>query len=273
MAVFEDLELAAAAIATQTGQDRHDVGVVLGSGLGQFPASVEDAVSIAYEEIPGFPSCRVEGHAGHAYSATFGSNRVLLLAGRIHAYEGHPMDRVTFAVRSAVRAGCKTIVLTNAAGGCGEDLAAGDLVLIRDHINLTGRNPLEGDHDPRLGPRFPDMTDVYSLRLRSVAREAADASEVELKDGVYAWLLGPSYETPAEIRMVQIVGGDMVGMSTVPEAIAARHMGAEVLGISLITNLAAGISGLPLSHEEVSATGQESAARFGSLLTHMLAML
>ncbi|HEY7704118.1 MAG TPA: purine-nucleoside phosphorylase [Acidimicrobiia bacterium] len=273
MADFEALQAAAAAISDQTEQERHDVGVVLGSGLGQYPKQVEGAISIAYESIAGFPSCRVEGHSGTAYSAAFGSNLVLLLSGRVHAYEGHPLDRVTFAVRTAVMAGCRTIVLTNAAGACGEDLAPGDLVLIRDHLNLTGRNPLEGDNDPRLGPRFPDMSDVYSLRLRSVAREAADAAGVELKDGVYAWLLGPSYETPAEIRMVQAIGGDMVGMSTVPEAIAARHMGAEVLGISLITNLAAGMSGQPLSHEEVSASGQQAAGRFGQLLSSLLPMV
>jgi purine-nucleoside phosphorylase len=180
------------------------------------------------------------------------------------------MGTVVFAVRTAARAGCRTVVLTNAAGGCGDGMAAGDLVLIRDHLNLTGRNPLVGDNDERLGPRFVDMTDTYTPGLRSLAREIGDDVDVPLAEGVYAWFLGPTYETPAEVEMARRLGADLVGMSTVPEAIAARHMGARILGISLVTNLAAGISPTPLSHEEVAAAAAEASDRFGRLLAALL---
>jgi purine-nucleoside phosphorylase len=270
---FEDLHRAATAITEATGHESHQAAVVLGSGLGSYPDGLENTTSIDYGDLPGFPRPNVEGHQGRLVSAQFGDNRVLLLAGRVHAYEGHPLDAVVFAVRSCLLAGCRTVVLTNAAGGCGPGLEPGDLVLISDHLNLSGRNPLVGANDDRLGPRFPDLSDVYNSELRLLARRAGDETGIALKEGVYAWFLGPSYETPAEVRMAVGLGADLVGMSTVPEAIAARHMGARVIGISLVTNLAAGISPIPLSHEEVQTTALAARERFASLLTALLPRL
>lgn len=271
--LFDRLQHAASVLADRTGSARHDVVAVLGSGLGGFPSQIEGAVAVPYSDIPGFPLPDVQGHAGTAYSARFGENRVLMLAGRAHAYEGHDMDTITFAVRAAIVAGCRTVLLTNACGGCGEGLVAGDLVLITDHLNLTGRSPLVGPNDDRLGPRFPDMSAVYTPRLRSLALDVAAEVDVRLAQGIYAWFLGPAYETPAEVRMAQRLGADLVGMSTVPEATAARHMGAEVIGISLVTNLAAGISSTPLSHAEVTVTAAAARDRFSRLLEGLLPRL
>ncbi len=270
---YPELQAAAAAVAAQTGRDRHRVGAVLGSGLSAYATSREGATEVAYDRIPGFPAPKVEGHAGSVFSVDMDGVPVLLLAGRVHTYEGWAMDEVVFGVRCAVMSGCTTVLLTNAAGGIGAHLAPGDLVTISDHINLTGRNPLAGPNDDRIGPRFPDLTDLYSQELRRVAQAVAAGLDVELKEGVYAWLLGPSYETPAEIRMLERLGADLVGMSTVPEAIAVRHMGARVLGISLVTNLAAGISATPLSHEEVQETAAATRERFSRLLDHLLPRL
>ncbi len=258
---YEDLMVAARFIANATRR-KHSVAMVLGSGLGGYGAEDPGTIAMPYLDIPGFPVTKVRGHRGTLYSLqTDGSeNAILMFSGRAHAYEGLPLSDVVFGVRTAVAAGCKTLVLTNAAGGVSEHLEPGDLALITDHLNLSGMNPLIGENDERVGPRFPDMTDVYDPRLRSLAQEAANAAGVELKSGVYAWFSGPSYETPAEIEMVRRLGADLVGMSTVPEAIAARHMGANVLGISLVTNKAAGMSPAPLSHEEVT-TSAEGARR------------
>lgn len=267
------LDDAVDAIARSTGNAAHDVAVVLGSGLGSYPDTLAGVTVIDYTEIPGFPLPGVEGHAGRLHSARIGENRVLLMAGRAHAYEGEGLDVVTFPVRTAVRAGCRTIVITNAAGGCGDGLSRGDLVLLRDHLNLAGMNPLVGPNADELGPRFPDMTEAYASELRARAHEAAERAGVTLGEGVYAWFLGPAYETPAEVRMARILGADLVGMSTVPEVIAARHMGAGVLGISLVTNLAAGISETPLSHREVAETAAEAATRFAALLDELLPTL
>lgn len=268
---YDELRAAVAAIARGTGRDRHHIALVLGSGLSGYAAGLPGATEIPYSSIPGFPVPSVEGHSGSLYSAPVGERGVLVLAGRVHTYEGWAMEDVVFGVRTAVLAGCSEVVLTNAAGGVGESMAPGDLVLISDHLNLTGRNPLVGANDDRLGPRFPDMSEVYSPRLRSVAHDAAAAAGLELREGVYAWFLGPSYETPAEVQMAKRLGADLVGMSTVPEAIAARHMGAEVLGISLVTNLAAGISEAPLSHSEVQQTADAARDRFTALLDRFLA--
>lgn len=266
---YEDLTAAAAAITEQTGRDRYAAALVLGSGLSSYAAGLPDAVEIPYTEIPGFPVPSVEGHGGSLFSADAGGP-VLVLAGRVHAYEGWPLDKVVFAVRTAVLCGCSKIVLTNAAGGVADGLSPGDLVLITDHLNLTGRNPLVGPNDDRLGARFPDMSEVYDPALRQQAREAALETGVPVAEGVYAWMLGPTYETPAEIQMVKRLGADLVGMSTVPEAIAARHMGARVLGISLVTNLAAGIAKHPLSHEEVVETAASARQRLTALLDALL---
>jgi purine-nucleoside phosphorylase len=215
----------------------------------------------------------VEGHTGSLFSAQPGDAPILCLAGRVHTYEGWEMGDVVFGVRTAATAGCRSVVLTNAAGGVGERLEPGDLVLLTDHLNLAARNPLAGANDDRLGPRFPDMSEVYSAELRALAKEAAAEAGVDLKEGVYAWFLGPSFETPAEVQMAKRLGADLVGMSTVPEAIALRHMGTRVLGISLVTNLAAGISPAPLSHEEVQETADAARDRFTALVDGMLKRL
>ena len=272
-APYDRLLETAAVLEKRTGRKRHNVVVVLGSGLGEYTEGLEDPIAVPYTDLPGFPLPKAVGHAGTAYSARAGENRVLLLAGRAHAYEGHSMDVVTFPIRTAIVAGCRIVVLSNAAGGCGDGIEPGDLVLITDHINLSGLSPLRGENDERLGPRFPDMTDVYTPALRDQAHAAATAAGVSLKEGVYLWWQGPMYETPAEIRMAKMLGADLVGMSTVPEATAARHMGAEVLGISLCTNLAAGMSGERLSADEVIETAAESAGQFGSLLDELLPRL
>jgi len=267
---LEALDRAVDAIAERTGRRRHSVALVLGSGLSDYAESLPGAIQMPYGEIPGFPTPRVEGHAGSLFSAEIADAGVLVFAGRVHTYEGWDMADVVFGVRTAVRSGCSTVGLTNAAGGVGDHLSPGDLVLISDHLNLTGRNPLVGPNDPGLGPRFPDMSAVYPERLRSLAKSVGDRAEVPLEEGVYAWFLGPSYETPAEVQMAKRMGADLVGMSTVPEAIAVRHMGGEVIGISLVTNLAAGISPTPLSHDEVTETAAAARDRFTRLLDALL---
>lgn len=264
---------AASEIARITGRKRHDAVVVLGSGLGDYPLSLTDAIAVPYAEIPGFPQPSAVGHAGTAYSAEMAESAILLLSGRAHAYEGGTMAEIVFAVRTAIIAGCRSVVLTNACGGCGEGMRPGDLVVLSDHINLAGLSPLSGENDERLGPRFPDMTDVYTPHLRHLAHEAAADAGIVLRTGVYAWFHGPMYETPAEVEMARRLGADLVGMSTVPEAVAARHMSADVLGISLVTNLAAGLGAGRLSADEVIAMGAASAGRFGRLLDVLLPRL
>jgi purine-nucleoside phosphorylase len=240
--------------------------VVLGSGLGAFAGMLEGAVSIPYDALPHWPRSRVEGHDGRLAIGRTGGTDVIALAGRCHAYEGHDWPAVTFAVRVLGTLGVKTLVLTNAAGGINAGFAKGALMVVDDHLNLTGGNPLAGPNDDRFGPRFPDMTDVYAPRLRQVADAAGEAIGLRLRHGVYAGVLGPSYETPAEIRYLRTIGADAVGMSTVAEAIVARHMGLEVLGVSCITNMAAGISPGPLDHGEVMATARRVRAQFTNLL-------
>ncbi len=264
------LDVAAAALTTATGRDGHDVAVVLGSGLSSYATRHGEATSVDVAELPGFPVPGAAGHSSLAYSTEMGTNQVLLLAGRAHVYEGYDVSEVVFPVQAAVRHGCHTIVLTNAAGGLGEGIGVGDLVAVTDHINLAGISPLRGIHDPRLGPRHPDMTDVYTPSLRELAAEAAASAGTELKEGVYAWCQGPMFETPAEIRMLQVIGADLVGMSTVPEATAARHLGAQVLAVSLCSNLAAGISAGRLTAEEVAEEGARAADRFGRLMDELL---
>lgn len=270
---YHTLMAASASIRMYTGVDRYDAAVVLGSGLGSYASTFEDGVEMKFEDIPGFPKPKVAGHSGSVVAAAVGDRNVLLYSGRVHAYEGWEMDDVVFGVRTAVACGAKRILLTNAAGGVNPQYSPGDLVMLSDHINLTGRNPLLGDNDDRLGPRFPDMSEVYSADLRSRLAETFEANGLTPHEGVYAWFLGPTYETPAEVQMAKTLGADLVGMSTVPEAIAIRHMGAEVLGISLVTNLAAGISDQPLSHEEVTETAAEAKDRFTSVVDQFLPTL
>ncbi|GMR02949.1 MAG: purine-nucleoside phosphorylase [Acidimicrobiia bacterium] len=267
---YHSIAAAAAFLAARTGVPHHDAVVVLGSGVGDYGTSFPDAIAIPYEAVPGFPVPKVAGHGGTLVSVTIGEQRLLLLSGRVHAYEGWEMSDVVFGVRTAVTTGAKRVLLTNAAGGVNPAYSPGDLVIISDHLNLTGRNPLVGPNDDRLGPRFPDMTSVYTPRLRRSLADIFKRVGIPAHEGTYAWFLGPSYETPAEVNMARIMGADLVGMSTVPEAIAATHMGAEIAGISLVTNLAAGISPTPLSHDEVTAIAARAKSTFGEVLDHFL---
>lgn len=241
------------------------LGLVLGSGLGGFAASLEGAARVPYADIPGFPTTSVEGHGGELVVGSVGGCRVACLSGRVHLYEGHPPSRVVLGVRLLAALGCRAALLTNAAGGIREDLAPGALLLVRDHLNLTGQNPLVGPSEPGF-PRFPDMTEIYDARLRVLALEVADEKGILLHEGVYAGLLGPSYETPAEIRMLRTLGADVVGMSTVHEAIALRHRGVRIGALSVVTNLAAGLGVGPLSHAEVQARGAAARQSLETLL-------
>jgi purine-nucleoside phosphorylase len=262
---------AADELGRRTGLPRHDVAVVLGSGWSGVGAALGPArAELPVTELPGFPVPAVPGHEGKVRSLMLGGKGVVVMIGRIHAYEGHPPASIVHGVRMAVLAGCTTVILTNAAGALRPGLAVGQPVLIRDHLNLTGRSPLTGlPHRDGIPSPFVDLTDLYSSRLR----QQAHAATSPLPEGVYAGLLGPSYETPAEIAMLRTLGADLVGMSTVLEAIAARHLGAEVMGLSLVTNAAAGLGGPALDHAEVLAAGQASAPALGDLIGRVLAYL
>jgi purine-nucleoside phosphorylase len=264
---FQVAERAASALAEATGIARHDAAVVLGSGWGDAAAGLGTLrAEIAMATVPGFPAPSVGGHKGTISSLAVGDGAVLVLAGRSHFYEGHPVATVVHGVRTAIAAGCRVVVLTNAAGSLNPALGVGTPVLLADHLNLTGASPMAGPFPADRGSRFVDLTDAYSPRLRALAR-AVDPS---LAEGVYAGLLGGAYETPAEIRMLRLLGADLVGMSTVLETIAARHLGAEVLGISLVTNLAAGLSAEGLDHHEVLAAGRDAGPRMVALLRGVL---
>ena len=269
---FERIEAAAAAVLARCGTPPA-TAIVLGSGLGDFADGLPDAVTLPYGDLPHWPVSRVVGHAGKLVVGTVSGRRVAVLSGRAHAYEGHDLSTVVFAARVMARVGVKELILTNAAGGINTGFASGALMVIDDHLNLMGSNPLVGPNDERMGPRFPDMSEVYSARLRRIADQAARARGVTVTHGIYAGLLGPSYETPAEIRYLRTIGADAVGMSTVPEAIAARHMGVEVLGISCITNMAAGVLNQPLVHSEVLETAQRVKGAFISLLEGIIERL
>ncbi len=231
------------------------IGVVLGSGLGAFADTLDDRVETAYSAIPGWPVSTAAGHAGKLVQGRIFSTDVIVLAGRAHLYEGYSAQQVTFGISELQRRGVKSVVLTNAAGGINEKYRPGDLVLISDHINLLGTNPLTGPNDDLLGPRFPDMTEAYSKEYREIAKRAGHELGIVLEEGVYAATPGPSYETPAEIRYMRAIGADLVGMSTVPETIVANHRGMKVLAISCVTNAAAGILPQKLVHEEVLEAG------------------
>ena len=252
------------------------VGIILGSGLGGFAAQVVDAVTIAYAEIPHFPQSTVVGHSGKLVLGTIGGVPVAVMQGRVHAYEGYAMEQVTFPTRVLGLLGCHTLIVTNAAGGIRADIAQGSLVAISDHINLTGTNAALGPNEPRFacapeaGQRFFDMSAAYSPALRRMAHAEAERQGIPLSEGVYVAVLGPSYETPAEIRAFRTLGADLVGMSTVHEVIVARHMGIEVLGISLVTNAAAGVLNEPIHHEEVMEIGRRVERQFTGLLTALV---
>lgn len=243
------------------------VGLVLGSGLGAFADGIEGLVKVPFGSIPHMPSPGVSGHAGNLCLGAVGGVPVACLQGRSHMYEGHDMDTVVFGVRLLAKLGCSAVLLTNAAGGIRPSFKPGTLMLMTDHINLTGKNPLVGKNEADLGPRFPDLTRAYDRELGALARKAAADVGVTLEEGVYAAMLGPSYETPAEIHMLRTIGADAVGMSTVPEVIALRHAGVRAAAISCITNMAAGMSGNLLDHSEVEETARETRGRFESLLS------
>ena len=272
ISIYDRVEAASAAVRGRCG-DMPETAVVLGSGLGDFADALLDPIVASYEGLPYWPATKVVGHAGRLVVGTIAGRRVAALSGRVHAYEGHDLATVAFPARVMGRLGVKHLVLTNAAGGINTGFSRGVLMIIDDHINLMGSNPLIGANDERFGPRFPDMSEVYSSRLRQIADEAARARGVPVSHGVYVAVHGPSYETPAEIRFFRAIGADAVGMSTVPEAITARHMGLEVLGISCITNMAAGVLPRPLVHDEVMETARRVRGSFIALLEGIIERL
>lgn len=260
----------AAAYIRQISPERPEIGLILGSGLGVLADLITEEVRIAYHDIPHFPVSTVEGHEGELLLGVIEGRRVVMMKGRFHMYEGYGPETTAFPVRVMKELGVTSLLVTNAAGGVNTDFSAGDLMLITDHLNLTGRNPLIGPNDPELGVRFPDMSSAYSRRLLDAARETAASQGYTFREGVYAGLLGPNYETPAEIVMLRRLGADAVGMSTVSETIVARHAGIEVLGISCITNMGAGILDQPLSHDEVMETAELVRERFLRLVLALI---
>lgn len=245
------------------------IGLVLGSGLGSMAEEI-NGVRIPYKDIPDFPTSTIEGHVGQLVIGELAGKTVVAMQGRCHFYEGYSMQHVTFPVRVMKKLGVENLILTNAAGGINTALDAGDLVLINDHINFMGQNPLVGPNDNDFGVRFPDMTNTYNKELRQIAKKEAEKLGISLKNGVYVACSGPSYETPAEIKMFRMLGGDVVGMSTVPEAIVGNHAGMRILGISCVTNMAAGVLDQPLSHEEVIDTSKKIKKNFEDLIRNII---
>jgi purine-nucleoside phosphorylase len=270
--LYERIERAAQKIRS-VWREEVRVALVLGSGLGAFADDLEESVSLSYEEIPGFARSTVEGHVGRLVLARIDNVPTIAMQGRFHFYEGYSLEDVVFPIRVFGLLGVKSLVLTNAAGGINVGLDQGALMVINDHLNLMGVNPLRGPHDERLGARFPDMSEVYSREYQEIAVEEARNMNLELRRGIYAGLSGPSYETPAEVRMLRTIGADAVGMSTVPEAIVARQMGIKVLGISCITNMAAGVIGEPINHAEVIEIGERIHETFKELLRRVIPRL
>lgn len=273
---YYDRVVAAASYVSARYEVKPELGVILGSGLGNFAAQVESATAIDYGQIPGWPQSTVEGHAGKLVMGLIGGVRVAVMQGRVHAYEGYSMNEVTFPTRVLGLLGCKGLIVTNAAGGINTSYGEGTLVAISDHINLTGMNSAIGPNEPRFGLRqgaglrFFDMSAAYSERLRKLANAEAVRQGISMPEGVYLAVLGPSFETPAEIRAFRTLGADLVGMSTVHEVIVARHMGIEILGISLVTNMAAGLSDRMIHHEEVMEIGRRVEGEFSSLVTALV---
>jgi purine-nucleoside phosphorylase len=270
--LFTRADLAAAALLAAAPISPR-LAVVLGSGMSELADRITEATAVPYDQIPHFPTTTVAGHEGKVLLGKLGGVPVIMFQGRFHYYEGHDLETVTFPVRVLSRLGVSTLILTAATGGIRADLRAGNLVLLTDHLNLIGSNPLRGLNDIRLGTRFPDMTEVYSKRLRAIAREEGKRLGIDLAQGVYACLPGPSYETAAEIKMLRTLGADVVGMSTVPEAIVARHAGIEVLAFALVSNAAAGVVGTPITHEEVLEAGRKAAPTLARLIERVVGRL
>jgi purine-nucleoside phosphorylase len=273
MTYLQQIDEAVAAVKTRAPGAVPDVAVVLGSGLGDFANRLAGATTIPYGELPHWPASNVIGHEGRLVIGGLAGKRVAALSGRVHFYEGHDLRTVSFAARVIGRLGVKVLILTNAAGGINAALTPGTLMVMDDHINLLGSNPLVGANEDAFGARFPDMSEVYSKRLRTIADDAARQQGLSIGHGVYVAVHGPSYETPAEIRAFRTIGADAVGMSTVPEAIVARHMGVEVLGISCITNAAAGVLPQPLNHDEVMEVARKVRGAFAALLEGIIGRL
>lgn len=265
LSISEKLQQAVASVRRHTSLQPR-VGLVLGSGLGDVAAAMTDAAALPYSQIPHFQQPQVAGHAGQMMVGQWAGAAIAVLQGRFHFYEGHSMADVVFPVRVLCALGVEVVLLTNAAGGVNPDFRASDLMVISDHLNLTGDNPLRGPNDDALGPRFPDMTQAYDADCLQILQDAAREAGIALRTGVYAGLSGPTYETPAEVRTLRTLGADAVGMSTVAECIAARHMGVRVAGLSCITNMAAGLSPHPLSHQEVMDASRDNAAKLTRLL-------
>jgi len=249
-----------------------EIALVLGSGLGNIADKLTNKISIPYREIPGFPESTAPGHASRLICGRLEETRVLIFQGRFHHYEGYTLDQIAYPVKFLKKLGCRTLVLTNAAGGVNRSFQPGDLMLITGHINTVGKNPLMGKNDEFFGPRFPDLSGAYSRELKDLMLNAAGQLDISLKEGVYAWVSGPSFETPSEIRMLDILGADAVGMSTVPEVITASHAGLEVLGISCISNMAAGILDQPITGEEVLQIGRQVTEKFTSLICRFVSL-
>lgn len=269
MNILEKIKESSEYISTKIDK-KPDICIVLGSGLGMLAEKIENPTVIGYKSIPNFPVSTVEGHKGQLVIGKLENKNVIAMQGRFHFYEGYSLEEVTFPVRVMKALGVKILVVTNAAGGVNKSFQPGDLMLIKDHINFTGRNPLIGKNYNELGPRFPDMTNAYNKELIAIAHKSAKNIDLELKEGTYMWLTGPTYETPSEIKMASILGADAVGMSTVPEVIVATHGGIKVLGISCITNMAAGILDKPLCHEEVMETSEKVKDRFEKLVREIV---
>ena len=270
---FERVTAAADYVRARMGARRPKTGLILGSGLGGFADGLEDAVAIDYADIPHFPRSAVHGHKGRLVIGTRNGAMCVAMQGRVHLYEGHTAQAVAFPARVLVALGASTLIITNAAGGLQASWEPGTLMLIRDHIDMLRDHALRGPNDERFGPRFPDMTRAYCPTLRAMVKATAQAAGIALQEGVYVAMPGPCYETPAEVKMLQVLGGDATGMSTVPEVVVANHMGAKVIGISCITNKAAGITGEALSHDEVTETADRVRATFERLLSEILGKL
>src|SRR5215210_3751791 len=270
--LYERAEHAARTVRARFSEDLR-VALVLGSGLGAFADDLEDGVPVPYDEIPGFARSTVEGHAGRLVLGRVEGIAVAVMQGRFHYYEGYALEEVVFPVRVLGLRGIKSLILTNAAGGINVAFEQGSLMIISDHLNLMGVNPLRGKNDERFGTRFPDMSEVYARDYQEIAAEEGRLMNIELRRGIYAALSGPSYETPAEIRMLRTLGADAVGMSTVPEALIARQMGIKILGLSCITNMASGVFDKPINHEEVVETGQLVRETFKELLRRVIPRL
>lgn len=268
--LYSRVENAARTIRARAAVDAR-IAIVLGSGLGGFAEDFADSVSVPYRDIPGFVSSTAQGHVGSLVIGKVDGVPVMAMQGRVHYYEGYSLEEITFPIRTFKLLGIETLILTNAAGGIDVQLTQGALMVISDHLNLMGVNPLRGRNDDRFGPRFPDMSEVYSRDLQEIVTEEARDLGISARRGIYAALAGPSYETPAEIHLLRSLGADAVGMSTVPEAIVARQMGIKVVGISCITNMAAGIGDEPINHEEVMETGQRVRENFTLLLRRLIA--